>query len=212
VFDESKWKSVWRVVSAFEHDGSFFETPEKYLPGETSETKLYPDEHGFAMIQLPCKGKGLSMVVIVPRSVEGIAALEKMLTSKRLGAWIGKLQLRNVTVFLPKFKLATEHDMKGTLEAMGISLAFTQRADLGVISDAPLYVSMVLHKAFVEVSATGTEAAAATMFGAAAGAKFPPGRQPFAPVFRADKPFVFLIRDNRTGTILFLGRMMNPQE
>jgi serpin B len=101
--------------------------------------------------------------------------------------------------------------MKETLEAMGISLAFSRRADLGGMADVPLYVSMVLHKAFVEVNETGTEAAAATS-GAAAGATFPPGMKPFTPVFRADKPFVFLIRDNRTGTILFLGRMMNPQE
>ncbi|MGA2069463.1 MAG: serpin family protein [Thermoguttaceae bacterium] len=197
--------------AAFNRDGSFFETPEKHLPGAIREAILYPDEHGFAMIQMPYKGKELSMLVIAPRSVEGIAALEKMLTSERLAAWIGKLQQRTVTVFLPKFKLATEHDMKETLEAMGISLAFSRRADLGGMADVPLYVSMVLHKAFVEVNETGTEAAAATS-GAAAGATFPPGMKPFTPVFRADKPFVFLIRDNRTGTILFLGRMMNPQE
>jgi serine protease inhibitor len=207
--------------AAFRGDGTFFDTPTRVPFGKVDEKKVYPDERGFTMLELPYKGGELSMVVLVPRSADGLAALEKKLTSANLAAWVGKLQQRGTHVYLPKFKLETKYDLGQTLQGMGMARAFKdpRRAD-GAQFDGmsesqdpaeKLYISKVLHKAFVEVSEKGTEAAAAT---AVSMAKPTAERasQPFVPTFKADRPFLFLVRDRQTGSILFLGRMVNPRQ
>ena len=161
------------------------------------------------------------MVVIVPQSADGLADLEKKISSTNLQTWTGRLQRRSVHVFMPKFKLETNYQMADTLKAMGMVRAFVDPRNLAngaqfdgmSVSQVPeqkLYISKVIHKAFVEVSEKGTEAAAATavimMVPTSA-----PMLSPFTPTFRADKPFVFVIRDKQTGTILFLGRVTNPK-
>ena len=111
---------------------------------------------------------------------------------------------------MPKFKMETEFALKSTLMAMGMPTPFTiGRADFTGLSDSPeaylFYISAVQHKAFVEVNEKGTEAAAATVV------VVQPGLSGSSyPTFAATRPFIFLIRDNQTGSILFLGRMMNP--
>src|SRR5262249_48167529 len=112
-----------------------------------------------------------------------------------------------VDLTLPRFKITAEADLKKTLTEMGMGQAFTQAADFSAMARGDqLLLSAVVHKAFVEVDEKGTEAAAAT--GAVAGAKLLDEGKPV--VFRADHPFVFLIRDNQTRSILFLGRLTNP--
>jgi serine protease inhibitor len=207
--------------TAFQGDGKSFDTPSRIARGgRVDEKKLYPDEHGFAMLEMPYKGGELSMVVIAPRSPDGLAELEKKLTGGNLQAWLGKLQPRSVHVYVPKFKLETKYDMERILEAMGMKRAFKDpRAADGAQFDGmsqsedpaqKLYISKVLHKAFVEVNEKGTEAAAATAVIMVTPTAAPTS-VPFTPTFRADRPFVFLIRDVKTGSILFLGRMTNPK-
>jgi serpin B len=118
------------------------------------------------------------------------------------------LESREVVVALPKFTMTVEFALKEVLSAMGMWLAFSGEADFAGISEAEkLYISDVFHKAFVDVSEEGTEAAAATGVVARATAAGPPPA-----IFRADHPFVFLIRDVRTRSILFLGRVVQPKE
>jgi serine protease inhibitor len=205
--------NVGAGYAAFKGDGTLFETPDQYTD---DQAKQYPDAKGFQMLELPYKGGELSMVVLLPRSADGLAGLEKTLTAKKVAEWAGKLHSRTTDVFLPKFRLETRYDdMKSTLEAMGMPRAFSKDAEfdgmtLSVESKDKLHISQVLHKAFVEVNEKGTEAAAATaVVMMEAGA---PPSMPFVPAFRADKPFVFAIRDVSTGTILFMGRMLNPKE
>jgi len=207
--------------AAFRGNGTFFDTPRQVPEGKIDAKRVYPDEGGFALLELPYKGSEVSMVVIVPRSADGLPALEKNLTSASLQAWVGKLEQRPVHVFLPKFKLETTYALEKALQAMGMVRAFK---DPGLSDGAQfdgmcasadpaekLYISKVLHKAFVEVNEKGTEAAAATavMMPKKDAA---PREVPFFPTFKADRPFVFLIRHVRTGSILFLGRMTNPAE
>ncbi|MCP4379111.1 MAG: serpin family protein, partial [bacterium] len=125
--------------------------------------------------------------------------------------------------FLPKFKLETRYKMKDTLKAMGMARAFIDPrgangdgADFAGMcaSKGPrdqLYISSVIHKAFVEVNEKGTEAAAATavMYPMAGITSARPSR-PFTPTFQADRPFLFVIRDKQTNSILFMGRINNP--
>ncbi len=205
--------------AAFKGDGSAFDTPNLIEIGEKDEKKMYPDKSGFQMLELPYKGGETSMVLILPRSADGLAALEKKLMGPDVRAWIGKMEKRKVHTFVPRFKLETRYDMGGTLQGMGMVRAFVDpRQPNGAQFDGmsastdplqKLYVSKVLHKAFVEVNERGTEAAAATAVSMAVGAAAPI-MVPFTPVFKADRPFVFLIRDVKTGTILFVGRLANP--
>lgn len=202
------------AYAAFKGDGTLFDTPAE----ETDDAaKQYPDAKGFQMLELPYKGNELSMIVLLPRSSDGLAGLEKMLTATKVTEWVTKLHERTTDIFLPKFRMETHYDdLKSTLEAMGMPRAFSEDAEfdgmtLSRESKDKLHISQVLHKAFVEVNEKGTEAAAATaVVMMETGAPRP--STPFIPVFRADKPFVFGIRDKSTGTILFIGRMMNPKE
>ena len=128
---------------------------------------------------------------------------------------------RNVDVFLPKFKLETDYAMEDTLKQIGMARAFVDarlpngaQFDGMSASEDPrekLYISKVLHKAFVEVNEKGTEAAAATAV-MMAKSEAAPITVPFVPRFSAERSFVALIRDVKTGSILFLGRVTNPKE
>ena len=203
--------------AAFNADGSAFDTPWRIKPGQ--KEGLYPGKDGFAMVELPYKGYDLSMVVIAPNDPDGLGTIEKQLSAKNLSAWIAKLRNRKTHILLPKFRLETDYQMGETLQAMGMVRAFTdpampKGADFSGMSASKdpmdqLYIGKVIHKAFVEVNEKGTEAAAATGVMMARNAM--PMRDPFTPTFKADRPFIFLIRDLKTGVILFLGRVTNPR-
>jgi serpin B len=206
--------------AAFKAGGTFFPTPTEVSSDGADSAEGYPDKQGFQMLELPYKGDDLSMVVVAPRSADGLPAVEKLLTARNLTAWLGKLQSRKVNVALPKFRLETNYDLGDDLEALGMKRAFRDpRKPNGAQFDGmsesanpaeKLCISKVLHKAFVEVNEKGTEAAAGTvviLIEKSAERQL----RPFTPTFRADRPFLFLIRDRQTGSILFLGRMSNPK-
>jgi len=162
------------------------------------------------VLELPYEKEKLSMVVLLPKAVDGLGALEQQLTPEKLDKWLSSLDFvqGGVQVWLPKFQMTSEFQMKETLSEMGMGLAFGDRADFSGINGKSddLLLSEVVHKAFVDVNEKGTEAAAAT------GVMMATRSIPVAPkeIFRADRPFMFLIRENETGSILFLGRVVNP--
>ncbi len=207
--------------AAFNGDGSYFETPMN-IPSIPYSPINYPDDDGFTMIELPYKGEELAMVVIAPRRHDGLAGIEKQLSAESIHAWLSKLKARQTHVAMPRFKLESEFKMGETLQSMGMKRAFVNPAipdgaDFGGMSDSDdptkqLYIGAVIHKAFVDVNEEGTEAAAATAVVMIAGAANPTREMvPFIPEFRADRPFLFLIRDTKTGVVLFVGRVMNPK-
>jgi serine protease inhibitor len=183
---------------------------EPVLNPERTEYIFKPNPDGFQLLELPYRGHALSMVALLPKSSNDLVALEKKLTADNLNRWVEALREQKVHVFLPKFQMETTYDLPLTLSSMGMPAAFQPGGFTGM-SDAPegglLKLSQVIHKAFVDVNEEGTEAAAATIITAVAIAKI---IEPPIPVFRADHPFLFLIRDTQSGAILFLGRMMNP--
>jgi serpin B len=144
-----------------------------------------------------------------------LAGLEKSLSAEVLQGWVQGLQYRKVEVYFPKFKMTDQFSLAKELKALGMSEAFDERkADFSLMNGKrpgepeSLSLSEVIHKAFVDVNEEGTEAAAATavvMRGMAASVHARP------PVFRADHPFLFLIRDIHSGAILFLGRVVEPK-
>ncbi len=156
------------------------------------------------ILELPYAGDRLSMLLLLPKAVDGLADLEQSLSKEKLDKWQGSLHEQAVRVGLPRFKLESRLDLATTLEALGMSDAFSaSRADFsGITGRRDLFISLVIHQAQVDVNEEGTEAAAATAVGLKMGA--PPT------AFVADHPFLFLIRDRQTGSILFLGRVANP--
>jgi serpin B len=166
----------------------------------------YFDAGNLQVLEMPYAGKDLSMVVLLPRKLDGLAELEKSLSADRLAGWLAKAREEEVEVTLPKFKTTSKFDLNDQLSALGMKQAFIagQANFSGMNGKEDLYLRFVVHKAYVDVNEEGTEAAAATGGGVGALAL------PKYPVFRADHPFVFLIRDTRTGGILFLGRLVNP--
>src|SRR5262245_6307603 len=201
--------------AAFNSDGTFFVTPNEIpLDKGQAAPATYP-EGGFLMAELPFKGDKLSLVAIAPRKLDDLPKLEARLTGENLSSWLAKLQRRGVNLSLPKFKLETDYGLHDILKTMGMKRAFDARqADFtGMCAsrspDDQLFISKVLHKALVEVNEKGAEAAAAT---AAIMVKkdAKPETRPFIPEFRADRPFLFLIRDRESGAILFLGRVTQP--
>ena len=161
----------------------------------------------FDMLELPYVGNELSMLVMLPKTHDNLAQLETNLSEENLGLWKKRLGMKKVVVFLPKFKITHGFGLNKMLMAMGMRDAFNVRtADFSGMDEADgVYISAAIHKAFVDVNEEGTEAAAATavsMWGRSV--PQPPT------IFRVDRPFVFLIQDNQTGSILFMGRVNDP--
>ncbi len=165
-------------------------------------------DDGLKVAELPYKGDDVSMLVLLPDAVDGLAALEAKLTVENIGRWTGALRRQEVLVHLPRFSVESGFGLGPTLAAMGMPLPFSDAADFsGMNGKRDLSISAVVHKARVDVDEQGTEAAAAT--GVVVGVTAARPGEP--PSFRADRPFVFLIRHNPTGAILFLGRLANPR-
>lgn len=174
---------------------------------EQSETKFpYADLNDAEILQMPYAGGRLSMVILLPKRGSGLGQLESQLTSTALAGWIGQLKSQKVAVIMPRFTMTCSFSLTETLKALGMKDAFLlPPADFsGMDGQMDLFIRAVLHKAFVDVNEEGTEAAAATavVVGRAAAES--------ARVFLADHPFIFLIRDDQSGSILFIGRLMNP--
>ncbi|HJT34268.1 MAG TPA: serpin family protein [Pirellulales bacterium] len=169
----------------------------------------YAETDDAQILELPYVGGDLAMVVLSPKQTDGLAELERTATAERLDQWIAEYESRRVEVFLPKFNITWQAPLTDPLQSLGMTSAFDKAdADFSAMSSAEeVWLSSVLHAAFVVVDEEGTEAAAVTVAWAAAEA---PAPDDTPVVFRADHPFLFLIRDLRTGAILFLGRLQNP--
>jgi serpin B len=208
IYFKGNWARQFK--KSLTHDAPFHLTPEKTIeaPFMTQEgTFRYGEDGGLQILELPYEGDDLAMLILLPRRVAGLAELEKVLTPENLNQWITHLREQKIEVFVPKFKLASSFSLNETLVSMGMRDAFDQtKANFaGMDGTTLLYISAAIHQAVVEVNEEGTEAAAAT--GIVMGLKAMPA-QPTT--FRADHPFIFLIRDNRSGSILFMGRVIDP--
>jgi serpin B len=171
----------------------------------------YAASDGLQVLELPYGDRSLSLIVLLPEKKDGLAKLEERLTFANWQQWTQNLSSQDVIVFLPRFKTTTQFEMNPLLQSLGITSAFNpQMADFsGMTGGRDFYVSAVLHKAYVDVNEEGTEAAAATgIIMRATAVRVPRPEEP--PVFRADHPFVFAIRDNRNGAVLFIGRLADP--
>jgi len=170
-----------------------------------TESFGYTEGDGYQAVELRYDGGELSMVILLPEAGQ-FQAFEEGLQSQQVGDITSGLQPTGVALTMPQFKFDSEFSLKDNLAGMGMPIAFSDSADFsGMTGNPELFISEVVHKAFVAVDEAGTEAAAATAV------IMDESAMPGEPVeVTIDRPFIFLIRDIETGAILFVGRVMNP--
>ena len=209
IYFYGKWQSAFAAkdtkpapfhpVSGPEVQTSFMNRTGNYGYTETPELQI---------LEMKYAGTPMGFDILLPKPGHALPEIEAGFDASELSNWLGTLKTENVEVSMLRFRAESDFSLKQTLQNMGMSAAFSGTADFSGIDDRrDLMLSDVKHKAFVDVTEEGTEAAAAT------GARMTliAMRTPPHQVFRADHPFVFLIRDTKTGVILFAGRMAKPR-
>lgn len=179
------------------------------------ETIGYHQSPGYQAVRLPYRATDLSMLVLLPDRKDGLQELESTLSAAMLRECLKGCGWQRVKLFLPRFKFTWGTiKLEDSLAALGMRQAFTPRADFSRINgrappdEEALFLTSVLHKAFVDVNEEGTEAAAATA--ALHVCLGPPSPRPPVAEFRADHPFLFAICDRGSGAVVFLGRVVDP--
>nr|XP_020479649.1 serpin E3 isoform X2 [Monopterus albus] len=192
----------------FLSDGSTIKVPMMYQAMEVSfgQFRTALDQH-YTVLELPYLGHSLSLQVVLPSERKILlSSLESQLTARQLASWDTGLRRTRMDIFLPRFRMQNKFNLRSVLPAVGISDAFNPTAaDFSAISvEEGLYVSDAFHEVRIEVTEDGTKAAAATAMVLL--------KRSRAPVFKADRPFLFLLRQINTGSILFMGRVLNPAD
>jgi serpin B len=222
IYFKGLWASPFETAET-EKDDFYLETGGKVkapLMSQEEVVVLYQDADGFQAIDLAYEGNELSMLVLLPKRKNGLGSLEKRLSAPMLQACVGRLRRQPVRLFLPRFRFSWgTADLRAPLENLGMAQAFSfQEADFsGMNGKEPpsvesLYLSAVFHQAFLEVTERGTRAAAATAAMMMPRSSLGPSLPRRIPVFRADHPFLFAIRDRKSNSFLFLGRLSDPTQ
>jgi len=210
IYFKADWASEFEKIATADGDFTLLDGSRVSVPFMFQEGSFrYTEGDGLQALELPYSGGDLSMLVILPQP-GSFDAVQSALSAGELDSLVAGLDYQYAQVWLPKFHFDYSLDLNAHLQALGMSDAFDpDAADFsGMDGRRDLYIGSVLHKAYVAVDEAGTEAAAASAVVVQA-ASAPVG-SPI--VFRADRPFLFAIRDNPTGTILFLGRVMDPAQ
>lgn len=171
----------------------------------TTKFRYFEDETA-QILQIPYANSTLSMIIVLPKKGIRLNIVEKELSLEKLRHWLDRLEILEVQLYLPRFKLEQRFSLKEVLMKMGMVDAFTNAADFsGIDGTKMLKIQNVIHQAFVEVNEEGTEAAAATAV--IIGIKMAPT---IPVIFKADRPFLFFIYEKSNGVILFMGRLQKP--
>lgn len=209
IYFKAEWENTFNIDNTEEQD--FWISGEDKIKVRMMTQKAnfgYWENETLQVLEMPYVQRDLSMIVCLPRKTDGLPGLESKLTAETLKEWTSNLERQHVKVFFPKFTTTQNLNLKEILLALGMIDAFTDAADFsGMEPKKELHITDALHKAFIDVDEIGTEAAAATAVVVGITSIMPPK---VVPEFRADHPFLFLIRDNRTGSILFMGRLTQP--
>lgn len=205
IYFNAAWASAFK--SEFTVDGQF-----TLLDGSQVNARLmnqtgsygYASGDNYQAVEIPYDGQELSMVILMPQA-DQFQTFETALSGQQLSDIINTIKYQQVELSMPKFKVESEFSLKNELSAMGMPDAFNHADFSGMDSKTDLEIADVVHKSYVSVDEAGTEAAAAT------GVIMSLTAMPAEPVkVTIDHPFIFLIRDIKTGAILFVGRILNP--
>ncbi|KAM8976402.1 serpin E3 [Pelodytes ibericus] len=209
------FKSTWKMKFSFTDtqtlpfvstDGLVFKVPMMHQTADVNYGQFEtPSLERFTVVELPYLGNTVSMFVVRPTDRNApLSCIESSLTSKSIDLWTSTMKRIKMDVFLPRFKLQTYSDLRMVLPALGVTDLFDPRkADFTGISDhGNLYISQAIHKAEIEVAEGGTKASGVTAMVLLKRSRMP--------VFKADRPFFFFLRQASSGSVLFIGRVTNP--
>ncbi|XP_048203129.1 neuroserpin [Perognathus longimembris pacificus] len=215
VYFKGNWKSQFRpentrTFSFTKDDESEVQIPMMYQQGEFyyGEFSDGSNEAGgiYQVLEIPYEGDELSMMLVLSRQEVPLAALEPLVKAQLIEEWANSVKKQKVEVYLPRFTVEQEIDLKDILKSLGITEIFIKNANLtGLSDDKDMFLSKVIHKSFLEVNEEGSEAVAASGMIAISRMAV------LYPQVIVDHPFLFLIRNRRTGVILFMGRVMHPE-
>lgn len=210
VYFDGEWDKPFLPSGTY--DGTFhtFEGDKPIRMMTHEKTYRFANHEGTMVLEKPYAGgeSSLAMWFLLPQEGrDAFEELQRSLTPVEIDAWSNRLSSQQVELHIPKFKFESRAELRPVLNTLGLhSLFVHKKADLtGIINNPNLYIDAVKHAAQIEVDEAGTRASAATFLGGGLG-----GMAPKMPVFKADRPFVFLIRDRATGAILFIGRFVEP--
>jgi serpin B len=208
IYFKGKWTKEFNPAQTTQQPFYLTAGEEKQHPLMSQSGKYsYYENKKFQAVSLPYGNDGrLSLYVFLPSDNSSLTAFYQDLNADNWEKWIAQFRNRQGSIRLPRFKINYDLTLNDTLKALGMGVAFEPKADFSGIGDN-LALSEVKHKTFVEVNEEGTEAAAATSVGITLTSA--PSEQPFQ--MNADRPFFCAIRDNQTGTVLFMGSIVNPQ-
>ncbi|KAM8953545.1 neuroserpin [Pelodytes ibericus] len=214
IYFKGNWKSQFRpentrTFSFTKDDESEVQIPMMYQKGEFyyGEFTDGSNEAGgtYQVLEMPYEGDEISLMIILSRQEVPLATLEPLVKTSLIEEWANSVKKQKVEVYLPRFKVEEVVNLKEVLKRLGITEIFSRQADLSAISEnKDLFVDKAVHKSYLEINEEGSEAAAASGIANSRMAVL-------YPQVIADHPFFFIIRNRKTGTVLFMGRVMHPE-
>ena len=211
IYFKGKWDLPFKKEGTIDNDFTLANGQKVKAPFMYQQKHFrYAEDEQMQVLELPYGKNDLAMRIFLPKKDDGLAAFEKSLTAQRLADLTGKLRSEDAKVWLPRFTMESQFSLTDVLKAMGMKLAFDpDRADFkGMTSAEQVFLSAVIHKAFVKVDEEGTEAAAATAVIMAPTAM--PMERPRPKEFNANHPFMFEIVHQKSAATLFMGRVTRP--
>ena len=207
IYFKGKWQSRFDATKTvqepfYKPGGSSSDVP---MMKQKADFKVYQGD-GFILAEFPYGQGNFVMDVILPDNRDGLDVLLPSLKEANFNTWIQQMNKREIDLSFPRFKYGYKKQLKDILSSMGMGIAFTDFADFSNISDQfDLLINDVTHQAFIETNEEGTEAAAATIVDIGVTSMPPP-----ALVVKLDHPFIYLIRETTTNSIIFMGKVVNP--
>ena len=210
IYFKGNWTKKFDKSQTTERSFNLSNGSQKQHPMMSQSGKYrYYENETFQAVSLPY-GKGrMSLYVFLPSKNTNLETFQQQLKSENWQQWMNQFKMRQGSIELPRFKFDYDIKLNNALKALGMETAFSTRANFSKMTPASVAINEVKHKTFVEVNEEGTEAAAVTSVGIALTSARMPTEEPFNMV--ADRPFFCAIRDNQTGTILFMGSIKDPK-
>jgi serpin B len=204
IYFDAAWQYPFAKESTYNGTFNLLNNSTVTVPMMSHEASYnYVKANGYQAVELPYSGNEIAMDIIMPDAGK-FTSFESAMTADKVNGIIGSLNNSFMVLTMPKFSFDSSFSLNSALSALGMPVAFTDKADFsGITGNTDLHISDVVHKAFVAVDEEGTEAAAAT--GVVMGLAAMPANS-----MTVNQPFIFLIRDIQTGAILFVGRVLNP--
>lgn len=211
IYFKGKWKYPFQKQAT--KDMPFYPRKNEQIEVKMMNQKSYfgyGENDSIQILKLSYVDENLSMIIVLPRAIDGLERLSESTMLDSIGEWSKNLQTSKIEVFLPRFKFSKRADLTTSLKQMGIESAFDyKKADFSGITgkNDSLFLEKVIQNATIEVNEEGTEASAIDAILMGVGGL---GSPPPCPVFKADRPFLFLIKEENTNVVLFMGKVTNP--